>query len=160
MATISGRKFAFIVNQVDLPNPFLVEISRGTKTLPRHVAYYEPCMFYCPPTMTIILKSTKTNRNLLRYHRSVVKQSMATVLQEGDHDIIGNESQLRTIAVEAIVSVEASKTCNNKNKQNLISECRKLRAKRVRDEAYLQATFLEDVNRSLMELKYLALTPK
>ena len=50
--------------------------------------------------MTIILKSTKTNRNLLRYHRSVVKQSMATVLQEGDHDIIGNESKLRTIAVD------------------------------------------------------------
>jgi hypothetical protein len=110
--------------------------------------------------MTIILKSTKTNRHLLRHHRSVVKQSMATVLQEGDHKTIGNESQLWTIAVEAMVSVEASKTRNKETKQNLISECRKLRAKRVRDEAYLQATFLEDVNRSLTALKYLALTPK
>jgi hypothetical protein len=27
--TISGRKFAFIVNQVDLSNPFLVEIATG-----------------------------------------------------------------------------------------------------------------------------------
>jgi hypothetical protein len=85
---------------------------------------------------------------------------MATVLQEGDHKIIGNKSQLRTIAVEAIVSVEASKTPNKKTKQNLSHECRKLRAKRVRDEAYLQATFSEDVNRSLTELKYLALAPK
>ena len=160
MATISGRKFAFIVNQVDLPNPFLVEISRRTKTLPRHVAYYEPCVFYCPPTMTIILKSTKTNRNLLLYHQSVVKQSMVTILQEGDLDIIESESQLQTIAVEAIVSVEALMTRNKKTKQNLISECRKLRAKRVRDEAYLQASFLEDVHRSLTELKYLAWTPK
>ncbi len=135
MATISGRKFAFIVNQVDLPNPFLAEISRRTKTLPRHVAYYEPCVFYCPPTMTIILISMKRNTSILHYYRGVVKQSMVSVLQEGDHDIIGSESQLRTIAVEAIVSVEASKTPNKRTKQNLISECRKLRAKRVRDEA-------------------------
>jgi hypothetical protein len=157
MATTSGRKFAFIVNQVELLNPFLVEISRRTKTLPRHVAYYEPCVFYCPPTMTIILKSS-----LLRYHQSVVKQSMVTVLQEADPDIIGSESQLRTIAVEAIVSaVEASKTRNKRTrKQDLISECRKLRAKQVRDEAYLQATFSEDVNRSLTELKFLASSPK
>jgi hypothetical protein len=156
MTTTSGRKFAFIVNQVELPNPFLVEISRRTKTLPRHVAYYEPCVFYCLPTMTIILKSS-----LLRYHRSVVKQSMVTVLQEADPDIIGSESQLRTIAVEAIVSVEAWKTRNKRTrKQDLISECRKLRAKQVRDEAYLQATFLEDVNRSLTELKFLASSPK
>jgi hypothetical protein len=126
MATTSGQKFAFIVNQVELPNPFLVDISRRTKTLPRHVAYYyEPCVFYCPPTMTIILKSS-----LLRYHRSVVKQSMVTVLQEANPDIIGSESQLQTIAVEAIVSVEASKTRNKRTrKQDLISECRKLRVK-------------------------------
>jgi hypothetical protein len=147
MATTSGRKFAFIVNQVELPNPFLVKISRRTKTLPRHITYYEPCVFYCPSTMTIIL-----NSSLLHYHRSVVKQSMVTVLQEADLDIIGSGSQLRTIAVEAIVPVEASKTRNKRTrKQDLISECRKLRTKRVRDEAYLQATFLEDVNRSLTE---------
>jgi hypothetical protein len=90
----------------------------------------------------------------------VVKQSMVSVLQEGNHDIIGSESQLWTIAVEAIVSVEASKTPNKRTKQNHISECHKLRAKRVRDEAYLQATFLEDVNRSLTELKYAASNPK
>jgi hypothetical protein len=156
MATTSRRKFAFIVNQVELPNPFLAEISRRTKTLPRHVAYYEPCLFDCPLRMTIILKGS-----LLRYHRSVVKQSMVTVLQEADPDIIGSESQLRTIAVEAIVSVEAWKTRNKRTrKQDLISECRKLRAKQVRDEAYLQATFLEDVNRSLTELKFLASSPK
>jgi hypothetical protein len=43
-----------------------------------------------------------------------------------------------------MVSMEASKTRNKETKQNLISECRKLRAKPVRDEAYLQATFSED----------------
>jgi hypothetical protein len=57
----------------------------------------------------------------LRYHWSVLKQLMATVLQEGEEDIISSGSQLRTIAVEAIVSVEASKTCNKKKeaKSNL-----------------------------------------
>jgi hypothetical protein len=44
MAIISGRKCVFIVNQVDLPNHFLVEISRRKKTLPMHVAYYESCV--------------------------------------------------------------------------------------------------------------------
>jgi hypothetical protein len=49
--------------------------------------------------------------------------------REGDHKIIGNESQLRTIAVEAMFSVEALKTRKKEAKQNLISECRKLRTK-------------------------------
>jgi hypothetical protein len=53
---------------------------------------------------------------------------MVLVLQEGDHDIIGSKSQLRTIAVEARVAAEASKT-RNKRKKNIISECCKLRAK-------------------------------
>jgi hypothetical protein len=74
-------------------------------------------VFYCPPTMTIILISTKTNTSILHYYRGVVKQFMVSVRQEGDHDIIGSESQLRTIAVEAIVSVEASKTPNKRTKQ-------------------------------------------
>ena len=78
--------------------------------------------------MAIILKSTKKNHSLLQYYHSVIKISMVLVLQEGDHDIIGRKSQLRTIAVEARVAAEASKT-RNKRKKNIISECCKLRAK-------------------------------
>ena len=122
MPTISGQKFTFIVNQVDLPNPFLVKISRQTKTMPRHVSYYEPCVFYCPLTMTIILTSTKTNTSILHFYRGVVKQSMVSVLQEGDHDIMGSKSQLRMIAVEAILSVEASKTPKKRTKQNRLKD--------------------------------------
>jgi hypothetical protein len=65
------------------------------------------------------------------------------------------------ITVEAIVAVEAAKaeeasmTCN-KRKNNIISECPKLRAKGVREEPYLQATFAEDVQQSLTEVKYIA----
>jgi hypothetical protein len=58
-----------------------------------------------------------------------VKQSMMSVLQQGGHDIIQSESQLLTIAVEAILLVEASKTRHKTTKQNLISECHKLRAR-------------------------------
>jgi hypothetical protein len=61
--------------------------------------------FLLPPLkMAIILKSTKKNHGLLRYYHSVVKESMVSELQEGDHDIIASKSKLHTIAVEAIVA--------------------------------------------------------
>jgi hypothetical protein len=67
--------------------------------------------------MVVILKSTKKNHSVLRYYGSVVKESMALVLQGGDHDIMGSESLLQMVAVlEANVPAEASKTRNKKSK--------------------------------------------
>jgi hypothetical protein len=52
---------------------------------------------------------------------------MTLILQGGDNDVIGSDSQLRMVAVlDAIVAAETSKTANKRRKQNLISESREL----------------------------------
>jgi hypothetical protein len=121
MATILGAAFVFMVNQMALPNLFFVKISRRIKTLPRYVAFYEPCVFLLPP------KNGNYPHNMLRYYHSVVKESIVLVLQDGDHDMTCSRSQLWMIAVQATSAAEALKTCNKRNTK--INECQKLHAK-------------------------------
>jgi hypothetical protein len=155
MTGISGRKFAFIINQDGLPNPFLVEISRRTKTLPKHVEYYEPSVLYCPLTMEIILKSILDDDELFVRYRKVIKEAMVLVLHAGNTLILKSEEKLQTIAVEAVVAAEIAKCTKVRKKQKSIASiCRTLRTKRLLDEAYLRLTFTEDIKRSLRELNY------
>jgi hypothetical protein len=158
MACHSSRSFAFIVNREGLPNPFLVEISRRTKTLPKDVAFYEPSVYYCPPTMTVILQSILDNQQLFEQHRWVVKAAMISVLEEADGDVLDDEWKLQKIAVEAIVVAVAEKQSTDeiaRNRRRILLAYCNLREKRLVDEAYLQPTFVEDVKGSLNELKYI-----
>ena len=158
MACDSSRSFAFIVNREGLPNPFLVEISRRTKTLPKDVAFYEPSVYYCPPTMTVILWSILYNQELFEQHQWVVKAAMVSVLEEADGDVLDDEWKLQKIALEAIVVAVAEKQSTNeiaRNRRIILLTCCSLREKRLVDEAYLRPTFVEDIKRSLNELKYI-----
>ncbi len=132
MACHSSRSFAFIVNREGLPNPFLVEISRRTKTLPKDVAFYEPSIYYCPPTMTVILRSILDNQELFEQHRWVVKAAMVSILEEADGDVLDDEWKLQKIAVEAIVVAVAEKQSTDKIARNgriILLACCNLREK-------------------------------
>jgi GTP cyclohydrolase FolE2 len=64
------------------------------------------------------------------------------------------------IAVEAIVVAVAEKQSTDKiarNRRIRLLACYNLREKRLVEEAYLRPTFVEDVKRSLNELKYIVL---
>ena len=71
-----------------------------------------------------------------------------------------DEWKLQTIAVEAIVMAEATKQANDniagRNRKIMLTACCNLRERRLVDEAYLWPTFVEDVKRSLNELKFIA----
>jgi GTP cyclohydrolase FolE2 len=151
MACHSSQSFTFIVNREGLPNPFLVEISRRKKTLPKDVAFYAPSVYYCPLTMTVILQSILDNQEVFEQHRWVVKAAMVSVLEEADGDVLDDEWKLQKIAVEAIIVAVAEKQSTDEIACNL-------REKRLVDEAYLRPTFVEDVKRSLNELKYIVLS--
>jgi hypothetical protein len=158
MACHSSRSFAFIVNREGLPNPFLVEISRRTKALPKDLVFYEPSVYYCPPTMTVILQSILDNQELFEQHQWVVKPAMVSVLEEADGDVLDDEWELQKIAVEAIVVAVAEKQSTDeiaRNRKIILLACCNLQEKRLVDEAYLRPTFVEDVKRSLNELKYI-----
>jgi hypothetical protein len=109
--------------------------------------------------MTVILRSILDNQELFEQHRCIVKAAMLSVLQEADDNVLHDEWKLQTISVEAIVVAEAEKQENMKitrNSRKIITACSNLRKKRLVDEAYLQPTFVEDVQRSLNELKYIS----
>jgi hypothetical protein len=82
-----------------LPNPLLVEISRRMKTLPKDVAFHEPSVYYCPPTMTVTLWSILDNQELFEQHQWLVKAAMVSVLEEAVGDVLDDEWKLQIIAV-------------------------------------------------------------
>ena len=172
MTLISRRDYAFILNRHPFPSPFLVEISRRTKTQRKNVAFYLPDVIFCPQEMKLILEAILYDAGLFKFHRQVVKEAMVAVLENDKNGTPPpNPSSLETIAVEAIIKEEISKILNPRADevgntrslvtrrrkhtfQKIISDWRKLRARRVIDESYLQYTFTEDVKRSKSELSY------
>jgi hypothetical protein len=89
----SHGSFIFIVSHQGLSHPFLSEISRWAKALlPKDMAFYEPSVYYCPPTMTVVLRSILDNKELFKeFQWVVVKAAMLYVLQEADGDVLDDE---------------------------------------------------------------------
>jgi hypothetical protein len=65
----SSNMESFIVNVQCLPDPFLVDMSRRTKTERKTVEFYEPNVLYCPREMEPILKAILDDGELFKYHR-------------------------------------------------------------------------------------------
>lgn len=178
MTLVSRRDYAFILNRHPFPNPFLVEISRRTKTQRKNVAFYLPDVVFCPQQMKSILEAILYDESLFKHHRQVVKVAMVEALTEHTTDGGHLESaSLVTIAVEAIIKEEIWKflhpdsndtrnTCTGtgsiplatRSQTNFIAKLmgdwRMLRTKRLKIEEYLRYSFAEDVQRSKSELAY------
>jgi hypothetical protein len=56
MATPESSTFAFIVNRHPLPSPYLVHMSRMSKTTKKNLDFFKPNVMYLPRTMNFILK--------------------------------------------------------------------------------------------------------
>jgi hypothetical protein len=104
----SGRHFAFIVNVNCLPDPFLVEISRRTKTERKTVEFYEPNVIYCPREMEPILQAILDDGELFRNHRQVVKQAMVSSIKSTSDP----SCEMQELAVTAIINSEILKHQN------------------------------------------------
>jgi hypothetical protein len=76
-----GQYFAFIVNVKCLPDPFLVKISRRTKTQWKTVELYEPNELYCPREMEPILQAIIDDGELFKDQQQVVKQTMVSTMK-------------------------------------------------------------------------------
>jgi hypothetical protein len=86
---------------------------------------------------------------------------MVSVLEEADGDVLDDEWKVKKIAVEAIVVAVAEKQSTDeitRKRSIILLACCNLREKRLVDEANLRPTFVEDVKRSLNELKYIGLS--
>jgi hypothetical protein len=56
MSTPESSAFAFIVNRHPLPSPYLVHMSRMSKTTKKNLDFFKPNVMYPPRTMNFILK--------------------------------------------------------------------------------------------------------
>jgi hypothetical protein len=112
---ISGRHFAFIVNIKRLPDPFLVELSRRTKTAKRNVEFYEPNVLYCPPEMEPILQALLDDNSLFKHHRHIVKEAMVSTLQHMEDSSHFDYRAVHETALEAIMDIEIAKRMYPKN---------------------------------------------
>ena len=163
----SGRHFAFIVNVNCLPDPFLVEISRRTKTERKTVEFYEPNVIYYPREMEPILQAILDDGELFRNHRQVFKQAMVSSIKSTsdlsnfkysemqelavtaiNHSEILKHQKLLTLSLESRTRSVASRTSKIKTKW------KQLWLKRNNEESHLVPTFAENVKRSLRELSY------
>jgi len=154
--------FAFIVDRHPLPSPYLVHMSRMSKTTKKNLDFFKPNVVYLPQTMNFILKPLLRNDELFNFHRKVLKETMLEVITSNNNEALGSSDILQTLGVESVAKQELSRlfatlplTRRNEHKFNqIMSNWRKLRAKRLRNEHHLTSTFISDVQRSKIELKF------
>jgi hypothetical protein len=162
MATPESSAFAFIVNRHPLPSPYLVHMSRMSKTTKKNLDFFKPNVMYLPRTMNFILKPLLHNDELFNLHRQVLKETMLEVITSNNNEALSSSDVLQTLGVESVAKQEISRvlhtvslTRRNEHKFNqIMSNWRKLQMKRLRNEHYLPCTFIADVQRSKIELKF------
>jgi hypothetical protein len=154
--------FAFIVDRQPLPSPYLVHMLLMSKTTKKKLDFFQPNVVYLPQTMNFILKPLLHNAELFNLHHKVLKETMLEVITSNNDKALGRRDILQTIGVEYVAKQEISRvfdrlplTCRNEHKFNqIMSTRRKLRTKRLRNEHYLPSTFISDVQRSKIEVKF------
>jgi hypothetical protein len=166
-----SNDFAFIVNRRPFPNPYLVHMSRMSKTRRETLDYFEPNVIYAPRSMDFILKPLLHNEELFNFHRQVLKESMLEAITSNNKDVLGSSNILQTLAVESVAKQEIARVLFGTTGEStsrapftrlkehkfkkIMSNWRELRMKRLSDEHYLSNTFISDVKRSKIELKFI-----
>ena len=141
-------------------------MSRMSKTRKETLDYFKPNVIYTPRSMDFILKPLLHNEELFNFHRQVVKESMLEAITSNDKNVLESSTILQTLAVEYVAKQEISRvlfatggsplTGRKEHKFNIIlSNWRELRMKRLCDEHYLSNTFISDVKRSKIEVKFI-----
>jgi TRAP-type mannitol/chloroaromatic compound transport system substrate-binding protein len=120
--------------------------------------------------MDFILKPLLHNEELFKLHRQVLKEAMLEAITSNDQDVLESSTILQTLAVESVAKQETSRvlfgTCESTSRalltrrkehkfKKIMSNWRQLRMKRLRNEHYLSNTFITDVKRSKIELKFI-----
>ncbi len=156
-----SNDFAFIVNRHPFTHPYLVHMSRMSKTRKETLDCFKPNVIYTPRSMDFILKPLLHDEELFNFHRQVLKESMLEAITSNDKDVLGSSTILQTLAVESVVKQEMSRvlfgagestssrpplTRRDEHKFNkIMSNWRELQMKRLSDEHHLTNAFISDV---------------
>lgn len=68
------QKFAIIINEKDLPTPFLIALNRSTSPSEDAIKFFHPNMIYCPTSMSAILTYLKDKEKNGEYKKLVLNK--------------------------------------------------------------------------------------
>jgi hypothetical protein len=112
MTEASSHGFAFIIDRHPLPNPYLVHMSRMSKTTKKNLDFFKPNVMYLPRAMNFILKPLLHNEELFNLHRKVLKETMLEVMTSNNDEALSSSAILQTLGVECVANVELEETAN------------------------------------------------
>jgi hypothetical protein len=154
------KSYAFIIGSPSLPSLFLVEVSRYTVTTLMQLAYYEPNIIFCPPSVSKILRCLSEDMLLFTHYgvmgkaimyRTVVASPLVT-LEHAQGALI---AEIIAFELETQPAV-SSRTRSSSLQNTLVKElCLHTRDKRLIEEQHLKyPSFSADVRRSLGEMHH------
>ena len=158
------KRYAFITGgRNNFPDPFLVEISRRTRTRPQQVAFFEPDVVYCPSFANQVLKSVLEQDRAIFVHRAIVKPALLEYFLKFEGR--GTEAEVKEGVAWSLIVVEAAKMVDASNHPGMrstaqvqaatINVWRVLHKKRLVEEEHLGKHSLgEEVSRSMAELHF------
>jgi hypothetical protein len=169
------KSYAFILDAPSLPNPFLVEVSRHTKTTWRHLAFYQPNVVKCSRAVAPILRCTLEDDLVFNEFRDLVKETILHCLLD---DPLVSRQHAQEMVVASIVCRQAkrllstgggaaagvhnnqacigSRTRGEQKRVELImGKWRLVRELRLQEERHLWYPSLsDDIRRSFGELRH------
>jgi hypothetical protein len=154
------KTYAFIVGSPSLPPLFLVQVSRYTATTLRQLAYYEPNIIRCPPSISSILRCLSEDRFLVK-HYAVMGKAIIYRIVVGSPLVTQDEAQGALIAEIIAFELETQPSISSRTRRSTLDNtivmelCQHTRNKRLIEERHLMFPSLSvDVRRSLGELHY------
>ena len=155
-----SRSFAFITNEADYPDPFLIEMSRRTQLRHSSVSYFDPNVLYCSPDMNKILEEIQDNRFFFsRKYWTAMMDKLVLILEDQYYwrkETIHN-CLVHVIVYEELIFFHKEKKETRsltKKLENIFSNAMDIREKRMENESHFSNTFVFDCTRSLQELRY------
>lgn len=166
-----ARQYAFVIGAKNLPSPFLVELSRRTKTAERDLQIYQPGVRSCPKVLCPVIKSMLESPKCYPRHRMLIKGSILHFMDElyklEEQGLDGNSIRNKLVdqVMENIIDFEVCEqigktnlrrwTRSNQADQEMIQmEVKSIRLMRKIQEHHLPLQFNGDYERTRNELNF------
>ena len=153
----SSHSYAIIYNIQSLPNPFLVEVHRNTNIHRRDLNVYGQNVIMLPRIMNCICRVILHNQAIMQY-KDLLKKCIFNIMTRSTRSIrIGT---IEEICLQNIIDYEIKKRIysktrgGNARKTAIKEKWKTIHLYCLKEESHMALSFVNDVLRSLTELKY------
>ena len=159
----SDLSFAFVTGVKSLPDPYLVEISRRTKTTRACVSVFpKNNIIWCPREMTHLLFILLHDKLFHTKYRWICKRAFVHALSSGKAG--SSKLEWEELALDAIVEAEVLSRFQRRQRRHtrqsnrivkkVAAKCRDMRKARMLEEPHWQCSFRLHARRCFQELNH------